>query len=91
MSFGEVPQPRIVNLPLSRIKTIMKFDPDTNLISHEALYLIAKSTELFIESLARESFQYTSQNKKKTIQKHDVDLAISATEALMFLDGALNF
>lgn len=80
---------KLVKLPLSRIKTIIKMDPDVNLASQEAVFLITKSTELFIESLARESYSYTAQSKKKTIQRKDIDAAISSSDSLLFLDGAL--
>lgn len=45
--------------------------------------------ELFIESLAKEAYKYTSQSKKKTVQKHDVQSAIDNVDALVFLEGAM--
>lgn len=69
----------------------MKVDPDVTLIQNECAFLVAKATELFIESLARESFVHTAQAKKKTVQKRDVDLAIANVDALTFLEGAMNF
>lgn len=80
---------KMVQLPLGRVKHIMKMDPDTKMASQEAVFLIAKVTELFVESLAKESFSYTSQNKKKTLSKPDVDRAIDAVDCLAFLEGAL--
>ena len=65
-------------------------DPDTNMASQEAVFLISRATELFIESLAAESSSFTASNKKKTIARTDVDAAIDAVESLAFLDGALN-
>ncbi|CAD7012320.1 unnamed protein product [Ceratitis capitata] len=85
------PEARLFQLPLSRIRNLMKLDPDLNIASNEAVFVVARSTELFIESLAREAFSYTTQSKKKTVQKRDVDLAISSVDSLMFLDGAMNF
>lgn len=82
---------RITQLPLARIKHLMKADPDVSLIQNECAFLVAKATELFIQSLARESFVHTAQAKKKTVQKRDVDLAIANVDALMFLEGAMNF
>lgn len=76
---------------MARIRNIMKLDPDLQIASNEAVFAVTKAVELFIESLAREAYTYTAQAKKKTIQKRDVDLAISAVDSLMFLDGALNF
>lgn len=81
---------RLSNLPLSRIKTIMKLDPDFQLASAEAIFLVTKATELFIESLAKESWTHTAQAKKKTVQKRDIDMAIASVDALMFLEGTMN-
>lgn len=69
----------------------MKADPEVPLVTAECLFAVARATELFIESLAQESFVHTAQAKKKTVQKRDVDLAISAVDSLMFLEGAMNF
>ncbi|TDG50893.1 hypothetical protein AWZ03_002548 [Drosophila navojoa] len=82
---------KLTQLPMGRIRNIMKLDPDLQIASNEAVFAVTKAVELFIESLAREAYTYTAQAKKKTIQKRDVDLAISAVDSLMFLDGALNF
>eukprot|EP00095_Tigriopus_kingsejongensis_P010804 snap_masked-scaffold1931_size24754-processed-gene-0.5 protein:Tk10804 transcript:snap_masked-scaffold1931_size24754-processed-gene-0.5-mRNA-1 annotation:"dna polymerase epsilon subunit 4-like" len=81
---------KMVQLPLGRVKHIMKMDPDTKMASQEAVFLITKVTELFVQSLARESFSYTSQNKKKTLSKPDVERAIDSVDALAFLEGAMD-
>ncbi|XP_053963699.1 DNA polymerase epsilon subunit 4 [Anastrepha ludens] len=86
-----IQEARLFQLPLTRVRNLMKLDPDMNIASMEAVFVVTRSTELFIESLAREAFSYTAQSKKKTVQKRDVDLAISSVDSLMFLDGAMNF
>lgn len=68
----------------------MKLDPDFGLASAEAVFLVTKATELFIDSLAKESFVHTAQAKKKTVQKRDVDQAIESVDALMFLEGTMH-
>ncbi|XP_011495886.1 PREDICTED: DNA polymerase epsilon subunit 4 [Ceratosolen solmsi marchali] len=83
----EEPKIKLTKLPIGRIRTIVKTDPDINFINQEAIFLITKATELFIDSLAKESYKYTYQSKKKTLQKHDVQSAIDNVDALMFLDG----
>ncbi|EDW01299.1 DNA polymerase epsilon subunit 4 [Drosophila grimshawi] len=85
------PDGKLTQLPMGRIRNIMKLDPDLQIASNEAVFAVTKAVELFIESLARESFTYTAQAKKKTVQKRDVELAISAVDSLIFLDGALHF
>lgn len=81
----------MVQLPIARVKHIMKVDPDVSLITGECSYLVSKATELFIESLAREAYLHTAQAKKKTVQKRDVDAAIENVESLIFLEGMMNF
>jgi DNA polymerase epsilon subunit 4 len=54
------------------------------------VFIVAKALELFVESLAVESFSFTSQSKKKTISKDDVFKAIDSVDSLAFLDGALD-
>ncbi|XP_076663528.1 DNA polymerase epsilon subunit 4 [Andrena cerasifolii] len=81
---------KLVKLPLGRIRTIIKMDPEVNMVNQEAVFLIAKSTELFIDALAKESYKYTAQTKKKTVQKRDIESAIDNIDALVFLEGMLN-
>ncbi|XP_005178831.1 DNA polymerase epsilon subunit 4-like [Musca domestica] len=82
---------RLFQLPLTRVRNIMKLDPDLHIASNEAVFLVTRATELFIQSLGVESYTFTAQAKKKTVQKRDVDLAIAAVDSLMFLDGAMSF
>lgn len=81
---------KILRLPFSRVKHIMKIDPDVHLASQEAVFLITKSTELFIESLAKEAYRYTAQGKRRTLQKKDIDSAIESADCLAFLEGVLD-
>ncbi|CAG2061309.1 unnamed protein product [Timema podura] len=52
--------------------------------------LVAWSKEMFIDSIVKEAYFYTSQAKKKTIQRKDIDSAIDAVDCLAFLEGALD-
>lgn len=81
---------KLINLPLGRVKNIMKLDPDVRLMSAESIFVIAKATELFIESLTKECMVHKDP-KKKTIQKRDVDQVFASADALMFLEGAMDF
>lgn len=42
---------RIIRLPLSRIKTIMKLDPDCILVSQDSVFLVTKATVRIVFSL----------------------------------------
>ncbi|KAJ8683694.1 hypothetical protein QAD02_019486 [Eretmocerus hayati] len=81
------PTVKLTNLPIARVRKIIKTDPEISLVNQEAVFLITKATELFINCMTKESYKYTYQSKKKTIQKHDVQSAIDNVDALIFLDG----
>ncbi|RVE42245.1 hypothetical protein evm_013104 [Chilo suppressalis] len=82
---------RSTRLPMARIKNIMKMDPDVSVLSGDAVFLVTKATELFLETLAKETYSYTITNKRKTINKKDLDLIINKVDCLCFLEGGLDF
>ncbi|XP_045775923.1 chromatin accessibility complex 16kD protein [Maniola jurtina] len=51
-----------LNLPLSRVKTIMKSSPDVDAVGPEPLYLVTKVTELFVIDLAKRAFKNSKNN-----------------------------
>ena len=69
----------------------MKYDPDVNIIANEAAFLVAKATEHFIEVFAKHSYQSMQSshdsNKRKTVQKKDVENAAEFDDKFVFLDG----
>ena len=64
------------DLPLARIKRIMKSDEDVRMISAEAPVLFAKACEMLILELTLRSWCYSEQNKRRTLQKEDIQTAI---------------
>lgn len=72
-------------LPLARIKKIMKADEDVRMISAEAPILFSKACELFILELTIRSWLHAEENKRRTLQKNDIAAAISRTEIFDFL------
>ena len=60
-----------VQLPISRISKVIRTDKDVNKVGRDALFAIAKSTELFLESLALQSAAVVSKDRRKTIQYKD--------------------
>ncbi|KAL0891889.1 hypothetical protein ABMA27_015144 [Loxostege sticticalis] len=82
---------RSTRLPMARIKNIMKMDPDVSVVSGDAVFLVTKATELFLETIAKETYAYTITNKRKTISKKDLDLIINKVDCLCFLEGAMDF
>ena len=55
-----------LQLPLARIKKIMRSDEDVRMISAEAPVLFSKACELFIKDLTFRAWFYTKINKRKT-------------------------
>ncbi|KAJ3131244.1 Nuclear transcription factor Y subunit C-4 [Physocladia obscura] len=74
-------------LPLARIKKVMKLDDDAKsmMISGEAPIVFAKACEIFILELTLRSWIHTEENKRRTLQKGDVVSAISKQDIYDFL------
>jgi nuclear transcription factor Y gamma len=75
------------DLPLARIKRIMKSDEDVRMISAEAPVLFAKACEMFILELTLRSWCVSEKNKRRTLQKEDIEAAIKNNEIFDFLVG----
>ena len=73
------------DLPLARIKRIMKSDEDVRMISAEAPVLFAKACELFILELSLRGWGAAEKAKRRTLQKEDIDAAIVNTDIFDFL------
>ena len=72
-------------LPLARIKKVMKTDEDVKMISSEAPALFAKACELFIIEVTHRAWIHTEEKRRRTLQKEDIKSCISRTEILDFL------
>jgi nuclear transcription factor Y gamma len=59
---------RASELPLARIKKIMKLDDDVKMISAEVPILFAKAAEMFIHELTLRSWLHTEESKRRTLQ-----------------------
>lgn len=81
---------KLFRLPLSRIKSIMKSDPDVTLASQEAVITLAKATELFIHSLSKDAVISTLNSKRKTLQRKDLDSMLDSKDCYIFLEGTLD-
>lgn len=75
------------DLPLARIKRIMKSDEDVRMISAEAPVLFAKACEMFVLELSLRAWFASEKCKRKTLQREDIDYAIAHTEIFDFLAG----
>ncbi|KAK8937078.1 Nuclear transcription factor Y subunit C-2 [Platanthera zijinensis] len=73
------------NLPLARIKKIMKADEDVRMIAAEAPVVFARACEMFILELTHRGWDHAEENKRRTLQKNDIAAAITRTDVFDFL------
>ncbi|CEG43514.1 nuclear transcription factor y subunit c-1 [Plasmopara halstedii] len=63
----------------------MKTDEDVRMISAEAPVLFAKACEMFILELSLRAWIHTEENKRRTLQRNDIAMAITKTDVFDFL------
>ncbi|XP_038616282.1 chromatin accessibility complex protein 1 [Tachyglossus aculeatus] len=80
---------RLVSLPLSRVRVIMKSSPDVSSINQEALVLTAKATELFVQYLATYSYKHGSGKETKSLTYSDLSNTADESETFQFLADIL--
>ena len=73
------------DLPLARIKRIMKADEDVRMVSAEAPIVFARACRIFILELTLRSWFEAEEAKRKTLQKEDIHAAILKTDIFDFL------
>lgn len=78
-----------LTIPKASIKRIMKLDPDTKQLSQDAIVLMCKATELFVDKLAKASHSMAVSNKRKTIKYEDIADARLSDKNMEFLDGVV--
>ncbi|KAH0461954.1 hypothetical protein IEQ34_009529 [Dendrobium chrysotoxum] len=86
--YREIEQTKIFknhNLPLARIKKIMKADEDVQMIAAEVPVVFARACEMFILELTHRAWTHAEKNKRQTLQKNDIADAISRTDIFDFL------
>ncbi|XP_069752018.1 nuclear transcription factor Y subunit gamma isoform X2 [Narcine bancroftii] len=76
---------KMQDLPLARIKKIMKLDEDVKMISAEAPVLFAKAAQIFINELSLRAWIHTEDNKRRTLQRNDIAMAITKFDQFDFL------
>ncbi|PNJ89714.1 NFYC isoform 19, partial [Pongo abelii] len=74
---------RVQELPLARIKKIMKLDEDVKMISAEAPVLFAKAAQIFITELTLRAWIHTEDNKRRTLQE-DVRQSVTPAEPVQY-------
>ncbi len=72
-------------LPLARIKKVMKTDEDVKMISAEAPILFAKGCDIFITELTMRAWIHAEENKRRTLQRSDIAAALQKSDMFDFL------
>ena len=73
------------DLPLARIKRVMKSDEDVRMISAEAPILFAKACEMFVLDLTIRCYAYSEHNKRGGLEREDVYQVLKETDIFDFL------
>lgn len=76
---------KLHQLPLARIKKVMKADPDVKMISAEAPILFAKGCDIFITELTMRAWIHAEENKRRTLQRSDIASALARSDMFDFL------
>merc|ERR550539_485861 len=63
----------------------MKLDDDVKMISAEAPVLFGKACEMFIHELTMRAWVHTEDNKRRTLQRNDIAMAITKYDQFDFL------
>ncbi|XP_006258766.1 chromatin accessibility complex protein 1 [Alligator mississippiensis] len=80
---------RLVSLPLSRIRVIMKSSPEVSSINQDALFLTARATELFVQYLASYSYKHGRGKEKRALTYSDLSHTAEECETFQFLADIL--
>ena len=79
---------KLAQLPLARIKNLMKLDDDVTIVSAESVFAITKTTELFVKLLTEQAFGQMQGQKRKTLMKKDLEQVLQQNDIFSFLEGA---
>ncbi|EGF80712.1 hypothetical protein BATDEDRAFT_88393 [Batrachochytrium dendrobatidis JAM81] len=71
--------------PQARVKSIMKLDKDVQSTTAEAVFAVAVATELFLELLTSEAFDYAKRDHRRSLNYSDVALAVNDVQEFEFL------
>lgn len=75
---------RLLQLPVARVKTIMKSSPDLGNVSQEAYFLITRATECFVQHMAKQA--YKSSGDSDTVQYKHLANIVESNDNLEFLE-----
>ncbi|KAJ3366026.1 hypothetical protein GGF32_007526 [Allomyces javanicus] len=75
--------------PHARIRKIIRADPDVNIISADAVFVVAKAAELFLEKLSWVAYETANGERRRTVQYRDLVAAVESVDEYFFLEDIL--
>lgn len=78
------------DLPLARIKRVMKADVDVRMVASETPIIFARACQLFIHDITQRGWFEATDNDRKTVLKTDIHDAIGHCDAFDFLVDVAN-
>ena len=81
---------RPYQLPLTKVKSIVKLDDNTRMISQDSVYLLTLATEEFIRMLTRDAHHSMKQCASKRLDRLHIFSSINTHPIYEFLDGAFD-
>ncbi|XP_010458017.1 PREDICTED: uncharacterized protein LOC104739381 [Camelina sativa] len=82
---GGVEDAKMFRFPMNRIRRIMRSDNSAPQIMQDAVFLVNKATEMFIERFSEEAYESSVQDKKKFIHYKHLSSVVSNDERYEFL------
>lgn len=76
-------------IPKAAVKRIMKLDGDVNQVANDAVILVAKATELFMDKFTREAYAQSVRKNRRTLKYEDVADARVNDPSLEFMKGVI--
>lgn len=74
-----------LNLPLARIKRLMKVEEDVRMVASEVPVLFSLVAEVFVEELTMRAWMNTEESRRRILQKSDISTAIKTSIMYDFL------
>lgn len=76
----DVSTPTTLRVPKGSVKRIMKMDDEVKMVAADAVFLMGKATELFLESFVTASHTNTVKDKRRVVTYNDAFLAVRDAE-----------
>ncbi|KAM0676951.1 hypothetical protein BDAP_002544 [Binucleata daphniae] len=78
-------QSKDINLPLARIKRLMKVEEEVKMVANDVPILFSKVTEKFVEELTLRAWYNTEHNRRRILQRNDISAAAKTSDVFDFL------